>query len=116
MLGYPRIDINSNTTKYKEKFYRKAQCGINGTSGRNTFGGLVVAFLMILVNVVATIVNYGKTEQSGLAVVSLIASIFAYGIFANYPRDPQNAPTYASWLSMGSGLVGLILLISGLAQ
>ena len=82
----------------------------------NSAGGLVMAFLMILVNVLATIVNYGKTDQSGFAVGSLIASIFAYGIFANYPNDPQNAPTYTSLLSMGSGVVGLILLISGLSQ
>jgi hypothetical protein len=75
-----------------------------------------MAILMILVNVLATIVNYGETDQSGFAVVSLIASIFAYGIFANFRSDPQNAPTYASILSMGSGLVGLILLISGLSQ
>lgn len=75
-----------------------------------------MAFFMILVNVLATIVNYGKTDQSGFAVVSLIASIFAFGIFANYKNDPLNAPTYAVWLSTGSGVVGLILLISGLSQ
>ena len=75
-----------------------------------------MAVLMILVNVVATVVNYGKTDQSGFAVASLIASIFAFGIFSNYKNDPQNAPTYAVWLSTGSGVIGLILLISGLFQ
>ena len=75
-----------------------------------------MAVLMILVNIVATVVNYGKTDQSGFAVASLIASIFAFGIFANYKNDPQNAPTYAVWLSTGSGVIGLILLISGLSQ
>jgi hypothetical protein len=75
-----------------------------------------MSILMILVNVVAVLATYGKTDQSGFAVVSLIVSIFAYGIFANYKSDPQSAPTYAVWLSTGSGLVGIVLLISGLAQ
>ena len=75
-----------------------------------------MAGLLIMVNVVAGVINYGKTDQSGFAMASLIASIFAFGIFANYKNDPLNAPTYAVWLSTGSGVVGLILLISGLSQ
>ena len=38
-----------------------------------------MGLLMILVNIGAVLVNYGKTDQSGFAVVSLIASIFSYG-------------------------------------
>jgi hypothetical protein len=75
-----------------------------------------MGLLMILINIGAVLANYGKTDQSGFAVVSLIASIFSYGIFVNFKSDPQNAPNYAVLLSTGSGLAGVVLLISGLAQ
>ena len=75
-----------------------------------------MGLLMILINIGAVLTNYGKTDQSGFAVVSLIASIFSYGIFTNFKSDPQSAPNYAVFLSSGSGLVGIVLLISGLAQ
>lgn len=75
-----------------------------------------MGLLVILINAVAVLVNYGKTEQSGFAVVSLLASIFSYGIFVNFKHDPQSAPNYAVWLSSGSGLAGIVLLISGLVQ
>jgi len=73
-----------------------------------------VAFIAILINLVAVITTYGKTDTSGFAVGSLIASIFAYGIFHNYRADPENAPTYAVWLSITSGLTGLVLLVQGI--
>ena len=75
-----------------------------------------MGWLMILVNIGAVLANYGKTDQSGFAVVSLIASIFSYGIFVNFKSDPQSAPNYAVWLSIGSGIAGVVLLISGLAH
>jgi uncharacterized membrane protein len=75
-----------------------------------------MGLLMIFINVIAVMVNYGKTDQSGFAVVSLIAAIFSYGIFINFKSDPLNAPNYAVWLSTGSGLVGIVLLITGLSQ
>ena len=74
-----------------------------------------MGLLMMLINVGAVLANYGKTDQSGFAVVSLIASIFSYGIFVNFKSDPQSAPNYAVWLSTGSGLAGVVLLISGFA-
>ena len=77
--------------------------------------GTFMGWLMILINIGAVVVNYGKTDQSGFAVVSLIASIFSYGIFVNFKSDPQSAPNYAVWLSTGSGLAGVVLLISGFA-
>ncbi|MHB1130683.1 MAG: hypothetical protein ACYC06_11715 [Ilumatobacteraceae bacterium] len=75
-----------------------------------------MALLAILVNIVSVIANYGKTDLSGFAVGSLIASIFAYGIFANFRADPQNAPNYAVLLSTVSGIIGLILMIAGFSQ
>ena len=77
---------------------------------------MLMGLLMMLINVGAVLANYGKTDQSGFAVVSLIASVFSYGIFVNFKSDPQSAPNYAVWLSTGSGLAGVVLLISGLAQ
>lgn len=77
---------------------------------------MLMGLLMILINIGGVLANYGKTDQSGFAVVSLIASIFSYGIFINFKSDPQSAPNYAVLLSTGSGLVGIVLLISGLAQ
>ena len=72
--------------------------------------------MVMLVNLIAVLVNYGKTDQSGFAVVSLSSSILASAIFLKYRDDPQNAPNYAVWLSTGSGLVGATLVISGLSQ
>ena len=73
-----------------------------------------MAVIALLINIVAVLSNYGKTEASGFAVVSLIASIWAYGIFSNYRRDPMNAPGYAVLLSTASGIAGVALLIIGL--
>lgn len=74
-----------------------------------------MAGLMLLINVIAVAVNYGKTEASGFAVASLIASIWAFGIFANFRSDPMNAPSYAVLLSTVSGIAGAVLIIVGLA-
>ena len=74
-----------------------------------------MAVISLLINIVAVLSNYGKTEASGFAVVSLIASIWAYGIFSNYRSDPMNAPNYAVLLSTASGISGLVCLIIGLS-
>jgi hypothetical protein len=73
-----------------------------------------MAGLMLLINIAAVWSNYGKTEASGYAVASLIASIWAFGIFSNYRRDPMNVPGYAVHLSTASGIAGVVLLIIGL--
>lgn len=76
--------------------------------------GLLMAGIMVIINVLAVVVNYGKTQASGYAVASLIASIWALGIFSNFRSDPQNAPSYAVLLSTGAGITGLVTLIFGL--
>lgn len=73
-----------------------------------------MAGIMVIVNVLAVIANYGKTQASGYAVASLVASIWALGIFSNYRSEPQNAPTYAVLLSTGAGISGLVTLMIGL--
>ncbi len=75
-----------------------------------------MAGLMVLMNIVAVIANYGKTSASGWAVASLVASVWALGIFSNYRHDPMNAPSYAVILSTAAGLSGLILAIIGFAS
>ena len=71
---------------------------------------------MVLINLIAVLLNHGKTSASGYAVASLVASIWALGIFSNFRRDPRNAPTYAVFLSMGSGIAGIIFIVVGLAS
>ena len=73
-------------------------------------------FLMVLINLISTISNYGKTQASGFAVASFIASIWAYGIHSNFRRDPQNIPDYAVILSITSGIAGIVLLIIGFSS
>ncbi len=75
-----------------------------------------MAGLMVLINIVAVVANYGKTSASGWAVASLVASIWAFGIFSNYRRDPMNAPNYAVFLSTLTGLTGIVLAIIGFAS
>jgi hypothetical protein len=74
-----------------------------------------MAVLMVLINVFAVMTNVGKTDASGFAVASLIASIWAWGIFSNFRQDPMNAPSYAVALSTLSGIGGAIFLIIGLS-
>jgi len=75
-----------------------------------------MAGIMIIINIVAVLANYGKTEASGLAVACLIASIFAFGIFSNFRGDPTSAPSYAVLLSTLSGIGGVVFIIIGLAS
>ena len=73
-----------------------------------------MAGIMILINGIAVFVNFGKTDASGVAIVSLVASIFAFGIFANFRNNPMSAPTYAVVVSTLSGVVGAVCLVIGL--
>ena len=74
-----------------------------------------MATLMMLINIVSVIANWGKNAQV-VAIISGVASLWAVGIFSNFRHDPQNAPTYAVILSMASGLAGIILMIIGFAS
>ena len=71
-----------------------------------------MAILMVIINIVSVIANWDGDLQVG-AIVSLVASIWAWGIFANYRGDPLAAPNYAVGLSVLSGLAGLILAVMG---
>ena len=72
-----------------------------------------MAFLALIINIVAVFLNIGKTQVSGFAVASLISSIWAYGIFSNYRRDPLDAPSYAVFLSTLSGIFGIMFIVVG---
>ena len=69
-----------------------------------------MAGLMVLLNLISVISNYGKTDASGFAVFSLLASIWAFGIFANFRQDPMNAPGYAVMLSTASLAIAAALV------
>lgn len=75
-----------------------------------------MAWLMVIINLMAVFLNVGKTDAAGFAVVSLIASIWALGIFMNFRRDPMNAPSYAVLLSSVTGIAGVVLIIFGIAS
>jgi len=75
-----------------------------------------MAWLMVIINLVAVFLNVGKTDAAGFAVASLLASIWALGIFMNFRRDPQSAPSYAVLLSTVTGVAGVVLIIIGLAS
>lgn len=75
-----------------------------------------MAWLMVIVNLLAVFLNVGRTDAAGFAVASLIASIWALGIFMNFRRDPQSAPSYAVLLSTVTGAAGVVLIIIGLAS
>ena len=74
-----------------------------------------MATLMLLINVVSVIVNWGKGAQV-ITIISGVASLWAVGIFSNFRQDPMNAPTYAVVLSTASGLAGLVLMIIGFSS
>ena len=75
-----------------------------------------MAWLMVIVNLVAVFLNVSKTDAAGFAVASLLASIWALGIFMNFRRDPQSAPSYAVLLSTVTGIAGVVLIIIGVAS
>lgn len=71
--------------------------------------------MSLLINIAAVWINYGKTQASGYAIASLIASIWAFGIITNYSGDSYDTPPpYAYILRFISGISGLALLIIGL--
>ena len=74
-----------------------------------------MAILILLINVVSVIANWGKGAQV-IAIISGVASLWAVGIFSNFRHDPQAAPTYAVLLSVASGLTGIVLAIVGFSS
>lgn len=74
------------------------------------------SLLFVLINIIGTWLNYGKTQASGYAVASLIASVWSYGIFSNYRRDPMNIPGFWVLVSIISAISGLVFIIIGLAN
>ena len=58
----------------------------------------------------------GDTGLFGLAVVNAVASFWANGVMSNFRYNPQSAPNWATLVSIVSTVVGVILLIVGLAS
>ena len=72
-----------------------------------------MASIALIINIIAVFLNIGKTQASGFAVASLIGSIWSYGIFSNYRRNPLDAPSYAVFLSTLSGIFGIVFIVVG---
>jgi len=66
--------------------------------------------IVILINVGAV----WFTWPHPLAIVSLIGAIWARGIASNYRGDPQSMPNYWVWHGVVCGIIGIVMLISGL--
>lgn len=71
-----------------------------------------MAFISVLINGFAV----ATTSGHPVAIVSLVAAIWAWGIASNFRDDPMNIPNYASFLGILSLVVGPIMLIVGLAS
>ena len=71
-----------------------------------------MASLVILINIGAV----WATGGHWLAIVSLVGSIWARGIAGNFRHDPQNMPNYAVSLTLVCGIIGMVMLIVGLAS
>lgn len=71
-----------------------------------------MAFISVLINGFAV----ATTSGHPVAIVSLVAAIWAWGIASNFRDDPMNIPNYASLLGILSLVVGPIMLIVGLAS
>jgi hypothetical protein len=71
-----------------------------------------MAFVAVLINVAALIVGGGHP----VTIISLIVSIYAYGVARNFarPYDPSSIPTFILYLTLGSGITGIIRLIIGI--
>ena len=71
--------------------------------------------LVVLINIGSLALNWNGGAKTA-AIVSLAASIWAFGIAANFGRDRLSIPDYAATLSMISGLAGSVLGIIGIAS
>ena len=71
-----------------------------------------MAFIGVIINIIALSVG----GSSPVTVISLIAAIWAAGIASNYRAHPQDIPSYAALLGIGSLIVGIIMLIVGAAS
>jgi hypothetical protein len=71
-----------------------------------------MAFLSVVINGIAV----ATTSGNPVAIGSLVAAIWAWGIASNYRADPMSIPNYASMLGVLSLIVGPIMLVVGLAS
>ena len=71
-----------------------------------------MAFLSVLINAIAVAVTSGNP----IAIGSLVAAIWSWGIASNFRSDPMNTPSYAATLGILSLVVGPIALIVGLVS
>ena len=78
-------------------------------------GRVIMVVLLIGLSVVAAAVNSG-TGVFGWAVANAVASVWANGVMANFRHNPQAAPNWAASVSILSTVIGVILLIVGLAN
>lgn len=71
-----------------------------------------MAFISVVINGIAV----ATTSGHPIAIGSLVAAIWAWGIASNFKHDPSSIPDYASLLGIASLIVGPIMLIVGLAS
>jgi len=71
-----------------------------------------MAFLVVLLNVGAVAASGGH----GLAIISLIGAIWSWGVASNFRHDPENIPGYTVLLTLAAAVVGIIMLIVGVAS
>ncbi len=69
--------------------------------------------ITLLLNIASVAVNRG-TGLMVPAIISLVASIWAFGIASNFRGDPMNIPSYSAFISIVSAAGGLILLLIGI--
>lgn len=74
-----------------------------------------MATIIVLINVVSLLVNWGDGGQS-VAIASLIVALVSFGIFSSFRTNPQAAPNFAVLMSTLSGLAGVVLIIVGLVS
>ena len=71
-----------------------------------------MAFIGVVINIIALSVG----GSNPVTIISLIAAIWAAGIASNFRAHPQDIPSYAALLGIGSFIVGTIMLIVGAAS
>ncbi len=71
-----------------------------------------MAFWVVVLNVAAV----WATGGHGLAIAALVGAIWSWGIASNFRGDPQNIPNYVAWLYPVCGVIGIVMLLVGLAS
>jgi hypothetical protein len=69
-----------------------------------------VAFLVVLINVGAVAATNGHL----VAIISLVGAIWSWGVARNFSRDPEDMPNYTVFLTLGTGVAGIVMSIVGL--